>query len=274
MEAYIVAGYRTAVGKAKKGSLKNTRPDDLAVEVIGHLLAAVPQLDPSRVEDLIVGNAVPEAEQGMQIGRMISVRALAKTTAGVTVNRYCGSGVETIAMATAKIKAGMADCIIAGGAESMSVMAMGGWRIVPNAKVGKENPNWYWGMGLTAEAVAKDFKVSREEQDKFALHSHEKALAAIKGGLFLIIRSMTVPGTIKSQGVIVNFSSIANISVSVSAAPDVDWVRLKIKNTTRVIMILGMVVRVMYLICENNSPPAIAGAKFVVSLSGESLSPK
>ena len=184
-KAYIVAGYRSAVGKAGKGGFRFYRPDDLAADVIKHLMASVPQLDKERVDDVIVGNATPEAEQGLNVGRMISLMGLhTDKVPGMTINRYCSSGLETIAIATAKIEAGMANCIIAGGAESMSVMAMGGWRIVPNPKVGKENPNWYWGMGLTAEAVAKQYNVSREEQDAFALHSHEKAIAAIKSGRF------------------------------------------------------------------------------------------
>lgn len=183
--AYIVSGFRTAVGKAGKGGFRFTRPDDLAADVIKHLMAQIPQLDKERIDDVIVGNATPEAEQGLNMGRMISLMGLdTNKVPGMTVNRYCSSGLETIAIATAKIENGMADCIIAGGAESMSVMAMGGWRIVPNPVVGKENPSWYWGMGLTAEAVAKQYNVSREDQDNFALHSHEKALAAIKGGLF------------------------------------------------------------------------------------------
>lgn len=183
-EAYIVAGYRTAVAKASKGGFRFVRPDDLAVDVIKHLLAAVPQLDPVLVEDLIVGNAVPEAEQGLQIGRMISVRALPKSTSGMTVNRYCGSGVETIAIASAKIRAGMADCIIAGGTESMSLVPTVGWRTVLNYEVAKERPDYYMGMGLTAEQVAQDFKVSREDQDIFAYHSHRKAANAIDSGYF------------------------------------------------------------------------------------------
>lgn len=183
--AYIVAGFRSAVGKAGKGGFRFYRPDDLAADVIKHLMASVPQLDKLRVDDVIVGNATPEAEQGLNVGRMISLMGLnTDKVPGMTVNRYCSSGLETMAIATAKIEAGMAECIIAGGVESMSVMAMGGWRIVPNPKVGKENPTWYWGMGLTAEAVAKQYNVSREEQDNFALHSHEKAIAAIKSGQF------------------------------------------------------------------------------------------
>ncbi|MDG0974328.1 MAG: acetyl-CoA C-acyltransferase [Crocinitomicaceae bacterium] len=185
MNAYIVTGYRTAVGKAGRGGFRFYRPDDLAADVIKHIMKEVPQLDPTRIDDIIVGNATPEAEQGLNVGRMISLMGLnTDKVPGVTVNRYCSSGLETIAMATAKINAGMAECIIAGGVESMSVMAMGGWRIVPNHKVGKENPTWYWGMGLTAEAVAEQFKVSREDQDAFAVKSHEKALAAIASGRF------------------------------------------------------------------------------------------
>lgn len=183
--AYIVTGYRTAVGKANRGGFRFYRPDDLATRVIEHLLKDVPQLDPTRVDDVIVGNANPEAEQGLNVGRMISLMALGTDKIpGMTVNRYCSSGLETIAIAKAKIEAGLADCIIAGGTESMSVMAMGGWRIVPNPKVGKTNPDWYWGMGLTAEAVAKEFNISREEQDAFSLKSHNNALRAIAEGKF------------------------------------------------------------------------------------------
>jgi acetyl-CoA acyltransferase len=183
--AYIVKGYRTAVGKAGKGGFRFSRPDDLAVDVIKHIMSEVPELDKTRIDDVIVGNATPEAEQGLNIGRMISLMGLdTDKVPGMTVNRYCSSGLETIAIATAKIESGMAECIIAGGVESMSTIAMGGWRIVPNPKVGKENPSWYWGMGLTAEAVAKQFGISREDQDAFALHSHEKAIKAIKAGSF------------------------------------------------------------------------------------------
>ena len=183
--AYIVAGFRSAVGKAGKGGFRFYRPDDLAAKVISHLVASIPNLDKERIDDVIVGNATPEAEQGLNMGRMISLFGL-KTdkVSGMTVNRYCASGLETIAIAKAKIEAGMAHCIIAGGAESMSIMAMGGWRIVPNPREGKSNPTYYWGMGLTAEAVAKDYSISREDQDLFALNSHEKALKAIQEGRF------------------------------------------------------------------------------------------
>ncbi len=185
MKAYIVGGYRSAVGKAGKGGFRFYRPDDLASDVIHKLMSDFPQLDNERVDDVIVGNATPEAEQGLNVGRMISLMGLdTDKVPGMTVNRYCSSGLETIAIAQAKIESGMADCIIAGGVESMSVMAMGGWRIVPNPRTGKEHPTWYWGMGLTAEAVAKQYNVSREEQDAFALNSQEKALRAIKEGRF------------------------------------------------------------------------------------------
>lgn len=183
--AYIVAGYRTAIGKAGKGGFRFSRPDELGAEVIKYILKTIPQLDPERIDDVIVGNATPEAEQGLNMGRMISLMGLNTVKVpGITINRYCSSGLETIAMATAKINAGMADCIIAGGAESMSIMAMGGWRIVPGATVAKEHPEWYWGMGLTAESVAKQFGVSRQQQDEFALNSHMKALKAIEEGRF------------------------------------------------------------------------------------------
>ena len=183
--AYIVAGYRTAIGKAGKGGFRFSRPDELGASVIKHILKTIPQLDPERIDDVIVGNATPEAEQGLNMGRMISLMGLNTVKVpGITINRYCSSGLESIAMATAKINAGMADCIIAGGAESMSIMAMGGWRIVPGATVAKEHPEWYWGMGLTAEAVAKQFGVSRQQQDEFALNSHLKALRAIEEGRF------------------------------------------------------------------------------------------
>src|ERR1041384_1051848 len=168
MEAYIVAGYRTAVGKAKRGGFRFYRPDDLAVDVIKGLMASVPELDPKRVDDLIVGNAVPEAEQGLQIGRMISVRALGIEVPGMTVNRYCASGLETIAIATAKIQTGQAECIVAGGTESMSLVPAAGWKTVPNFSVASTDPDYYLSMGLTAEAVAQDYKISRQQQDEFS----------------------------------------------------------------------------------------------------------
>ncbi|MBN8858726.1 MAG: acetyl-CoA C-acyltransferase [Sphingobacteriales bacterium] len=183
-EAYIVAGYRTAVGKSKKGVFRFTRPDDLAIEVIRALMASVPQLDHKRVDDVIVGNAVPEAEQGLQVGRIIAARAVGIEAPGMTVNRYCASGLETIAIATAKIRSGLADCIIAGGTESMSLVPTAGWKTVPAYSIAKDDPDYYLSMGLTAEAVAKEYNVNREDQDAFAYQSHMKAINAIKSGYF------------------------------------------------------------------------------------------
>jgi len=185
MEAYIVSGFRSAVGKSGKGVFRFTRPDDLASDVIKHLMQSVPSVKKELIDDVIVGNATPEAEQGLNIGRMISLLALdTDKVPGMTVNRYCASGLETIAIASAKIKSGMANCIIAGGVETMSPIPFGGWRIVPNATIAKNNPDWYWGMGLTAEAVAKEYKVTREAQDEFSFHSHQKAIKAITEGKF------------------------------------------------------------------------------------------
>ncbi|WP_207492218.1 thiolase family protein [Aridibaculum aurantiacum] len=183
-EAYIVAGYRTAVTKSKRGGFRFKRPDDLAIEVIKGLVASVPQLEPTRVDDVIVGNAVPEAEQGLQVGRIIAARALGFDVPGMTVNRYCASGLETISIATAKIRMGMADCIIAGGVESMSMVPTAGWKTVPAYSIASDEPDYYLNMGLTAEAVAKEYKVSREEQDEFSYHSHQKAINAIQNGFF------------------------------------------------------------------------------------------
>ncbi|MGZ3910343.1 MAG: acetyl-CoA C-acyltransferase [Flavisolibacter sp.] len=183
-EAYIVAGYRTAVGKAKRGGFRFYRPDDLAIDLIRKLLASLPQLDKNMVDDVIVGNAVPEAEQGLQVGRIIAARAIGYDTPGMTVNRYCASGLETIAIATAKIRMGMADCIIAGGTESMSMVPTAGWKTVPAYSIASEDPDYYLNMGLTAEAVAREFQVSREDQDAFSYQSHQKALKAIAQGYF------------------------------------------------------------------------------------------
>lgn len=195
MEAYIVAGFRSAVGKAGRGGFRFYRPDDLAADVIRHLMKSVPQLDKDLIDDVIVGNAMPEAEHGLNVARLISLMSLdTDKVAGMTVNRYCASGMESIAIASAKIRAGMADCIIAGGTESMSLMPMGGWRVIPNPTVAKNNPDWYWGMGLTAEAVAAEYKVSREDQDEFSYNSHQKAIKAITEGKF---KEEIVPITVK-----------------------------------------------------------------------------
>ncbi len=183
-DAYIVAGYRTAIAKSKKGGFRFTRPDDLGIEVIKGLLATVPQLDVKRVDDVIVGNAVPEAEQGLQVGRMISAKAVGIHAPGITINRYCASGLESIAMATAKIRTGMAECIIAGGVESMTMVPTAGWKTSPSYLIASEEPDFYLSMGLTAEAVAKEYNVSREDQDLFSYNSHLKAGNAIKSGYF------------------------------------------------------------------------------------------
>ena len=183
-EAYIIAGYRTAITKSKKGGFRFTRPDDLAIDVIKGLLASVPQLDVKRIDDVIVGNAVPEAEQGLQVARMISAKAVGVHAPGITINRYCASGLESIAMATAKIRSGMAECIIAGGTESMSLVPTAGWKTSPAYSITKDTPDFYLSMGLTAEAVAKEYNVSREDQDAFSYNSHLKAGTAIKEGFF------------------------------------------------------------------------------------------
>jgi len=193
-EAYIVAGYRSAVAKAKKGGFRFYRPDDLAADVIRHLIKQVPQLDLHRVDDVIVGNAFPEAEQGLQIGRMIALQVLPVEVPGSTVNRFCASGVDSIATAVARIKSGMMDCIIAGGTESMSMVPMTGWKLAPNYKIAKEHPEFYMGMGLTSEEVARDYKISRQDQDEFAYHSHMKAINAQKEGYF---KEQIVPVEVK-----------------------------------------------------------------------------
>lgn len=194
MEAYVVAGFRTGVGKAKKGGFRFTRPDDLAADVIKHLVKSVPGVENKMIDDLIVGNAVPEADQGMQMGRIIALLALGLDVPGMVVNRYCGSGVETIAIASQRIQAGQADIIIAGGTESMSLVPVMGFKTALNYKIATENPTYYTSMGLTAEEVSKQFKISREEQDQFSYESHMKAAAAWKAGKF---KDEVVPITVK-----------------------------------------------------------------------------
>ena len=184
MEAYIIKGYRSAIGKAKKGGFKNYRSDDLAVDVIKHLMSSVPEIDPKTVDDVIVGCANPEGEQGLQIGRLISARALGKEVPGVTINRYCASGLESIAQAVSKIKAGFGEIFIAGGIESMSMIPMTGYKLSPSYKANLENLNYHVSMGHTAEAVSTKFGITREAADKFAYESHQKAAMAIDGGKF------------------------------------------------------------------------------------------
>ena len=184
-EVYIVQAYRTAVGKSKKGKLRFTRADDLGAGLINQMIEKIPNFQKDVINDVIVGNATPEAEQGLNLGRMISLMGLNSVKVpGMTVNRYCSSGLETIAIGTAKIKSGMSNCIVAGGVETMSTIPMGGWKIIPNSKIAKENPDWYWGMGTTAEAIVNKYKISREDQDEFAYKSHMKAINAIQNKLF------------------------------------------------------------------------------------------
>ncbi|HMJ69423.1 MAG TPA: acetyl-CoA C-acyltransferase [Cyclobacteriaceae bacterium] len=194
MDSFIVGGFRTGVGKAKKGGFRFTRPDDLASDVIKHLVKSIPGLENKMVDDLIVGNAVQEAEQGMQMGRMISLMALGIETPGMVINRYCGSGVEAIAIASARIQAGQADVIIAGGTESMSLVPVMGWKTALNYTIAHDHPDYYISMGLTAEEISRQYKVSREDQDKFSAESHHKAAAAWKSGKF---KDEVVPITVK-----------------------------------------------------------------------------
>ena len=184
MEAYIIKAYRTAIGKSGKGGLRFVRPDDMAVAVIQKIMSEVPTLDPKLIDDVIVGCAFPEGEQGLQIGRLISLRALGKEVAGMTINRYCASGLEAISIAVAKIKAGMGHAYLAGGAESMSSVPMTGYKLAPNYNIANEHPDYLVGMGLTAEAVAEKWDIKREDADIFAFNSHQKAANAIKNGLF------------------------------------------------------------------------------------------
>jgi acetyl-CoA acyltransferase len=219
--AYIVRAYRTAVGKAPRGLFRFKRPDELAAETVAYLMNSIPELDKKRIDDVIVGNAMPEAEQGLNMARLISLMGLeTDSVPGVTVNRYCASGLETIAMATAKIQSGMADCIIAGGSESMSYIPFGGYKPVPDyelVKNGKED--YYWGMGLTAEAVAKEYKISREDQDVFSYGSHQKALTALENGAF---KAQIVPITIEETYLEGNTKKTRNYVVDTDEGPRAD----------------------------------------------------
>ncbi|SKB74466.1 acetyl-CoA acyltransferase [Sphingobacterium nematocida] len=258
MEAYIVAGYRTAVGKAPRGGFRFMRADDLAAEVIKHLVASVPNLNKEEIDDVIVGNAMPEAEQGMNMGRFISLMGLdTDKVPGVTVNRYCASGLDTIATATAKIKAGMADVIIAGGAEVMSGMPFGGWKIVPNPKVAMAHSDWYWGMGLTAEAVAQDYKVSRADQDAFALKSHQKAIEAIKNGH---LKDGVVPITVKENYLKDGKMATREYIVDTDEGPRADTTLEALSNLRPVFAADGVVT-------AGNSSQTSDGAAFVMVMS-------
>lgn len=262
-EAYIISAYRTAVAKAPRGKLRFYRPDDLAADVIAHMITDFPQLEKEWIDDVIVGNATPEAEQGLNVGRMISLMGL-KTdkVPGMTVNRYCASGLETIAIATAKIRAGMSDCIIAGGVETMSTIPFGGWKVVPNYEVAKNNPDYYWGMGLTAEAVAREYKVSREDQDEFSFHSHRKAVAAIEQGKF---KSGIVPININEIYVDANGKKKNKISVfDTDEGPRADTDLEKLAKLKPVFDAVGSVT-------AGNASQTSDGAAFVMIVSEEML---
>ncbi len=256
-EAYLVAGFRTAVGKAKKGGFRFYRPDDLAAEVIKHLLKSVPQLDPHRVDDLIVGNAVPEAEQGLQMGRMIALQCLPLEVPGETVNRYCASGVDTIASAAARIRSGMANCIIAGGTESMSLVPTTGWKLSPNYKIASEHPEYYLSMGLTAEEVAKDYKISREDQDEFSYHSHMKAINAIQKGFF---KDEIVPVEVEEVYLDNGKKKTKKFVVDTDEGPRQD-------TTIQALAKLKPVFAANGTVTAGNSPQTSDGAAFVIVMS-------
>ncbi len=257
MNAYIVAGYRTAVGKAGKGGFRFTRPDDLAAAVIKHLTEKVPALDPARIDDLIVGNAVPEAEQGMQMGRMISLLSLPINVPGMIVNRYCGSGVEAIAIASARIHAGMADCIIAGGTESMSLVPVMGYKTALNYKLATKNPDYYTSMGLTAEQVAGKYGISRAEQDEFSFNSHQKAIAAIKSGKF---KSQIVPFEVEETYFDNNKKKTRKYVVDTDEGPRADTTLEALGNLRPVFAAGGSVT-------AGNSSQTSDGAAFVMVMS-------
>lgn len=258
-EAYIVAGYRSAIGKAKKGGFRFTRPDDLGAEVIKHLVGSIPNFDPALVDDLICGNAIPEAEQGMQIGRMLVLRAgLPLNIGGVTVNRYCASGVETIAMATAKIQSGMGECIIAGGVESMSLLPMTGWRTALNYEIAKSTADYYSSMGLTAEAVAQQFGISRQAQDEFAYQSHVKAIAAIESGKF---KDEIVPITVEEVYLDKNKRKTRSYVVDTDEGPRKDTTVEGLGKLKPVFAAGGSVT-------AGNSSQTSDGAAFVLVMSG------
>lgn len=256
-EAYIVAGYRSAVGKANRGGFKYLSPVDLAKEVIDHLLKSVPQLDPTRIDDLIVGNAVPEAEQGLQMARWIAVRSLPLGVPAVTVNRYCGSGVETINMATAKIRAGFADCIIAGGSESMSLVPTVGWKTVPNYSVAKEWPHYFLGMGHTSEKIATEFNVTRQESDEFSYNSHVKALNAIKSGFF---KDEIVPVKVEEIYFADGKKQSKTFTVDTDEGPRAD-------TSVETLLKLKPVFSVGGVVTAGNSSQTSDGASFVIVMS-------
>lgn len=264
MNAYIVSGYRTAVGKANRGGFRFTRPDDMAKQVLDHLMNQFPQISNEEIDDLIVGNAMPEAEQGLNFARFISLMSFnTDKISAMTVNRYCASGLESIAIASAKINAGLGECIIAGGAESMSLIPMGGWRVVPHADLVLAHPDYYWGMGLTAEAVAKEFKISREEQDEFSFNSHQKALKAISENKFKEqIAPITVEETYYDQAS--RSKKSTSHTVSVDEGPRADT-SLEILSKLKPVFAAGGSVT------AGNSSQTSDGAAFVMVVSEDFL---
>jgi len=257
MEAYIVSAYRSAVGRAKKGSFKNYRSDDLAVDVVKHLMKKNPKIDPHLIDDVIVGCANPEGEQGFQIGRQISVRALGKPVPGFTINRYCASGLESIGLAVAKIRAGMGDFFIAGGTESMSMIPMTGYKLAPSYAVASKTPNYLASMGATAEAVADKYKITRDMADEFAFNSHQKAYKAIKGGLF---KDQIVPVKVKSVWVEDDKRKEATKTVKVDEGVRPDTSIEALGN-------LRAVFRTGGIVTAGNSSQTSDGAAFVMVVS-------
>lgn len=261
MDAYIINGYRTAVGRAKKGGFRFTRPDDLAVDVINHLVDSVPGLEKSMVDDLIVGNAVQEAEQGMQMGRMISLMALGIDAPGMVINRYCGSGLEAIHLASAKIQAGMADVVIAGGTESMSMVPVMGWKTALNYKIAAQNPDYYTSMGLTAEQVSKQFEIDREQQDEFAYNSHMKATKAQAEGKF---SDEIVPITVQETFIKGGKKQTKEYVVDTDEGPRPDT-NVEVLAKLRPVFAMGGSVT------AGNSSPTNDGAAFVVVMSEKKM---
>ena len=258
MKAYIVAGFRSAVGKANKGGFRFTRPDDLAAKVIKHLVGSIKNFENKMVDDLIVGNAVPEAEQGMQMGRYISLLALSKEVPGMIINRYCGSGLEAIHLACARIHAGTANCIVAGGTESMSMVPMMGYKSALNYTISKEHPDYYLNMGLTAEELAKEYSITREMSDEFSLNSHQKAIHAIKKGFFKDeIVSIDVEETyINKEGK----KESRNQTIDIDEGP-------RKETSLKVLSKLKPAFKVMGQVTAGNSSQMSDGAAFVLVMS-------
>ena len=258
-DAYIVAGYRTAVTKAKKGGFRFYRPDDLAADVIKYLLKSVPELDPHRVDDLIVGNAFPEAEQGLQVSRMIALQCLPMEVPAATVNRFCASGIETISMAVARIQSGMMDCVIAGGTESMTMVPMTGWKLAPNYQTVVNDPGYYMGMGLTAEKIVKKYNISREDQDEFSYNSHMKALNALKNDYF---KDQIVPIEVENVHLENGKKNVNKFVVTVDEGP-------RAETTLEALAKLKPVFAADGTVTAGNSSQTSDGAAFVLVMAEE-----